>query len=320
MPIPPPNPPVSFVDGLLESTEADLQCYDELTKRSVSLSQAWLDVDDKPKMLSWDSDLENHLEHRKALIDYEGREQNLPWHIYTRLGLQWIDGYNYAQQSGDCASMGHKNSLKASSIYNAAFGNATPVETYPCATYALARGDGQARFGSGLNLNRMQDCACKTGNFLTSDMGAYDCGRQMRRWAPTELQRSHALAHQSILIPLPSFDFDTVCALCAAGIGVCFGTGRYPTSGVLADNGLCVPRTWKNGGHAMAFTAALEKSGTRYVFLENSHGVRRYCDSKGISINHGCGCWIDAADFAIMAKTGSRYGSAYGHLLELPSS
>lgn len=319
-------PLATFIDGLLESTEADNIAYAEnIIRRSTPLATAWQDANNSAKVIQWDSDLERYLQQRQALIAYEGNERLAPWNLYTSLGLAWQDGYNYAQQSGDCASMGHKNSLKTAAFL-AAYLASPPSsqipnpkslisEIYPCATYAFARGNGKPSFGSGLNLNRMQDYACRIGNYTTADMGAYDCGRATRRWQPSEQQRSHALQHQSVLIPLPSFDFDTVYNLCDGGIGVCFGTGRYPTTGIVNSYGLAVPRQWKNGGHAMGFTWAAERGGNRYVFLENSHGNSRYPEGQ---FGHGSGLWIDSNSFDIIAKTGTRYGIGYGHVMELP--
>ena len=306
-----------FIDGLLESTEADLQMFDECYSQAVSISAAFKNLDDNPKFVTWDSELETWLRHRADLIDEDGRAEYFPWRIYETLDLQWLDGYNYTQKTGDCCSMGHKNALKRSNLTNAKrTGRKTAPEIAASMTYALARGNGRVNFGSGLNLNPMSKWAAEKGNFLATDFGRYDTGGYVRKYQAGSQQDKNALKHQSIILPLPSASFDQTFLMCSAGVGINMGTGTYPTGSSVNGEGIGVASAWKNGGHAMAWVASITSpNGKRYIYLENSHGNRYVADRYNNKPQSGC--WIDEAAFRRIAATGSRYGTWYGNIGEM---
>jgi len=169
-------------NGLRKTTEADLALYKQCMAMAVSLTNLWEDVDDTPKILKWDDEWESYLEHRAKLIDVEGREKYLPWNIYENLKIDWLDGYAFSQNSGDCVSFGHRNSLKASNFTNAMRTGRKPVEIAHSMTYALCRGNGRPMFGSGANLYPMAKYAAEFGNFWTADFGQYDTGAYCRKY------------------------------------------------------------------------------------------------------------------------------------------
>jgi len=310
----------TFIDGLTENTEADLACAEATQRRSHPLSQIWQNRDDTAKVIQYDSTLEQWLQRRSAILDYEGSDRTLPWDIYRTGNVDFINGYSYAQGSGDCASFGFGNAQRASDLVNCYLKEdySGLIEKYYPGTYSIARGNGaHPVFGSGCNISTLGAYVSRTGNFWAKDLGGYDVGRSTQRGFPTEAQRAHALSTQTILIPLPAADFDAVYSLVSGGIGVVMGTARYPTSGRVGDHGLVVPRTWKNGGHAMCFVASLVRSGMEWLYLLNSHGNRRYSNESS-GLNFGAGLWINRSDFAILAKTGFRYGTWYGVIGELP--
>jgi hypothetical protein len=303
-----------FLDGLLESTEDDVRMFGECMAAAIPLSALWKDANNESKIIQWDSDVEKYLAHRNELINNEGRESFLPWNIYRDMNVDWIDGYAFAQRSGDCCSFGHKNSLKASNLTNAKRTGNKPVEIANSMTYALARGNGRVKFGSGLNLNPMSKWAAQVGNYWTSDFGKYDTGRYCRDYKKGGVLDSHALQTQSVIIYLPEPSFDCVFAVCAAGFGINMGTGTYPIASQVNSDGLSVPSSWKRGGHSMAFIAAFEgQSGKRYVYLENSHGARYKADKLFGSAQYGC--WCNEDDIRRMATF--NYGTWYANVGEL---
>jgi hypothetical protein len=305
-----------FIDGLLPSTESDLKMFDECYSQAVSISAAFKDLDDNPKYVTWDAELETWLRHRAAVIDEDGRAEYFPWQLYETLGLRWLDGYNYAQKTGDCCSMGHKNSLKRSNLTNAKRTSRDAPEIAASMTYALARGNGRVSFGSGLNLNPMSKWAAQKGNFLTSDFGRYDTGGYVRKYRPGSEQDKNALKYQSVILYLPSATFDHVFLMCSAGIGINMGTGTYPTGSSVNSEGIGVPSSWKNGGHSMAWVATMvSPSGRRYLYLENSHGNRYVADKYHAKPQSGC--WIDEAMFKKIAASGFRFGTWYGNIGEM---
>ena len=306
-----------FLDGLLETTDADLEVFDQCFSQALPLSKIWDDSSNGAKFVTWDSEFERFLKHRKELIDYEGRETFLPWRIYSTLNLKWLDGYAYKQQAGDCASFSAKNSLKASNLTNALLTGRSPIEIAPSITYAIARGNGTPRFGNGLNLNPLSKWLAEVGNFWTVDFGRYDGGRNVAKLRDNErTKRNNALTTQSIICYLPEASFEACYLACSAGFGVTMGTGRYPISATVNGDGFAVPGQWKSGGHAMAFTSAFETSGRQYIYLENSHDNRYVSDR--FARERQPGVWIDRNTFLILAQTKFKYGTWHVNIGELP--
>jgi len=303
-------------NGLTETTEDDQQCYDELMSMAVPFTAHWEDINDEVKVFQWDSQWERYIKHRAELIDYEGRDEYLPWNLYKSLDLNWVDGYNFSQRIGNCCGHAHKNAGKASSLANAHRTGKQPVEIALCIAYGIARGNGQMRMGSGLNLNPMAKWAATIGNFWTADFGRYDGGRNASKWRRGSPACTNALKTQSVVVYLPSASFDHCYAVCAAGFGINMGTSTFPTGSVPNGDGLGVPSTWRNGAHAMAFIAAYKgRSGRRYIYLENSHGARYASDS--LNPNRQCGCWIDENEFRKMTNNAFRFGTWYVNLMEM---
>jgi len=306
-----------FLDGLLETSDEDQQCFDECFAAAIPLAALWKDSNNDAKIVQWDSEWEKYLAHRKALIENEGRESFLPWNLYRELKLQWINGYAFAQSTGDCCSFGHKNSLKASNLVNAKLTGKQPIEIANSMTYAIARGNGRVRFGSGLNLNPMSKWSSQIGNFWTSDFGKYDTGKYCRDYKKGSVQDAHALQTQSVIVYLPEPDFDHVFAVCAAGFGINMGTGTYPITSQVNSDGLSVPSSWKRGGHSMSAVAAfVASSGTEYVYVENSHGNRYKPDKLFGEAQPGF--WCNRTHWNKMAT--SQYGNDYVNVGELPRS
>jgi hypothetical protein len=170
-------------------------------------------------------------------------------------------------------------------------------------------------FGAGLNLNPLSKWAAQKGKYRVSDFGRYDGGANTRKYKPGSTQDANALRTQSVIIYLPEPTFDCCYALCAAGIGIHMGTGKYPISATTNSDGLAVPSNWKQGGHAMSFVAVAEINSRRYLCLENSHG-NRYAADRFSSVKQPR-VWIGQKDFTILAATKFRYGNWYGNVGEL---
>jgi hypothetical protein len=306
-----------FIDGLTECTEEDLLLFDECYAKRIPFSAIWQDRDDSAKIVEWDSDWERWLRHQSQLIEYEGYEKHLPWHIYeSSFGLEWIDGYNYQQLQGDCCSMGHKNSLKASNLSNMYRTGHPAPEVAASMTYAIARGGGTPRFGNGLNLNPMSKWAAEVGNFLASDFGKYDGGRYVGKYKRGSVQDANALKHQSVVIYLPACTFDYCYAACSAGIGINMGTFAYPIAAVPNGDGVAVPSSWKNGKHSMAIIYGMTINRTRYLYVENSHGAKYGGDKySGGKKQHGF--WINEGFFYRIADSSFRLGRWYCNVGEL---
>jgi len=306
---------MEFIDGLTETTEEDQVCYDECFARSIPFILHWENLDDTMKAFQWDSEWEKYIKHCGEIIDYEGRDQWLPWNIYKDWKLNWLDGYNFTQRTGDCASMAHKNAAKASNLTNAMRTERTPREFAQSVAYAFARGNGKLKWGSGCNLNPMAKWSATKGNYWTLDFGRYDNGKYLSKYKTRSEQDENALTTQSIPIYLPSPTFDYCFAACNAGFGVTIGSGVYPTGSATNSDGLAVVSSWKNGGHAVALIAAyVGKSGRRYVFMENSHN-RNYAADGLSNGEKQWGCWMTEADIKRMAT--ERYGIWYVNLVEM---
>ena len=304
-------------NGLTETTEEDQLCYDECYASGIPFTTHWEDLDDSMKSFQWCTEWEKYIQHYADLIDYEGREQWLPWNLYKELNLSWLDGYNYAQNSGDCASFGALNATKTCNLTNAKRTEKPIKEIAQSVAYSFARGNGKPIFGSGCNLNPLAKWTATKGNYWTSDFGKYDTGRYMTKYRAGSEQDKNALKTQSIPIFLPEPTFDYCYAVCAAGFGIVIGSGVYPTAAVTNGDGLSVPSSWKNGGHAVSLLAACKgQSGKRYVYMENSHGNRYAADRYRPSKQPGC--WMTEADIKKMGTT--RYGIWYVALCEMPSS
>jgi len=213
----------------------------------------------------------------------------------------------------NCTGNAHKNALKASNLVNQKRTGRKAPEIYLPMTYALARGNGRVRNGSGLNLNPMQKWAADVGNFLTADFGGYDEGRRVHN--PTDTELKNARSHQSIIIPLPDTDFDTVFSVVSAGFGVAIGTSLYPVASQVNSAGIAIPSSWKRGNHATSATGAFSENGVEYIWWENSHGNSRYKVGK---FGHGSGCAMRRADWNRLEGDGFRFGNWYATAGELP--
>ncbi len=312
----------SGMNGLLEKSDADYELMEQCMAGAVPYSDMAFNRNDHAKFISWDSSLENCLKHRAALIDHEGREKFLPWKLYSLLKLNWIDGLYLRQNTGDCCSFGHRNSLNYSNMVNAALrgDGVSPKEIAHSMTYAIAKGGGKPRFGSGLNLNPMAKYAADQGNYWTADFGRYDTGHYCNKYKGG-VQDEHAKSAQSIIIPLPKPDFDLCYMLCAAGIGVNIGSGIYPSGSGKGRDGLASSLSFTSGGHAIALVAATTINDARYIYLVNSHGAKYAADTlhKGAQ----WGCWLDEKAFAKIAQGAFKrgdpmiFGDWYGNAGEL---
>ena len=308
-----------MMNGLRRTTAADVALYDQCQASAVSLSHIWEDTDDTAKIIVWDSEWEAYLEHRAKLIDEEGRKRYLPWNVYKELDLQWLDGYDFVQNSGDCVSFGHRNSLKASNFTNALRTGRKPIEIAHSMTYALCRGNGRPMFGSGANLLPMAKYAADYGNFWTSDFGRYDTGAYCSKFNtdPNSPQRQHARKTQSIIVFLPDGDFDTCYKVVRAGFGINIGTGIFIGGSAVNKDGLAQVNRWSSGAHSTALIAAWEgKSGERYIYNENSHPTQYASDT--LNEGHQWGCWLTADDLAHIVPREFDYGQWYVNVGELP--
>jgi hypothetical protein len=160
----------------------------------------------------------------------------------------------------------------------------------------------------------MSRWGAELGNHLVSDVGPYDIrGSALGRTNQTA--DANALRYQSIIIPLPSPSFDLVYAVCAAGYGVAMGATNFPTASAVGSSGLGEPTQWRNGAHAMAWVAAIEEAGTRYIYLLNSHG-HKYAADKHNNKRQG-GCWCNKTHFQRMSNGGDRFGPWYANIGEI---
>ena len=170
------------------------------------------------------------------------------------------------------------------------------------------------KHGSGCNLNPMAKWSATVGNFWASDFGKYDGGRYVAKYRRGSEQDRNALRTQSIIIHLPSPNFDFCYTACAAGFGINIGSSIYPTGSTVNSDGLAQAATWKAGAHAVALIAAFRgRSGRRYVFMENSHKAR--CDADSLNPNRQWGCWMDESDLKRMYT--ERFGRWYVNLGEM---
>jgi hypothetical protein len=309
-----------FANGLLETTDADRAMMDELMACAVPFSDIARNRDDEKKVIAWDLSLERFLLHRAKLIFNEGVENFLPWNLYKILDIDWEDGLFYPQRSGDCCSFGARNSLNFSNLVAAYLRNdgTRPPEIAQSMCYALARGKGKPKFGSGLNLNPMAHYSATLGNFHTADFGRYDTGHYCTKYRGGE-QDVHAKSSQSIIIPLPKCDFDLCYLLCAAGLGINIGSGVYPGGANVGSDGLASEILWSSGGHSVALVAACTVSGKRYLYLVNSHGAK-YAPDR-FNAQKQWGCWIDEVAFEKLRRgcngDSMKYGIWYGNAGEL---
>ena len=303
--------------GLRRSTENDLAIYKKCLSSAVSLSNIWEDVNDQPKIIKWDDEWEKYLEHRAAVIDEEGRKKYLPWNAYESLGLKWLDGYNFVQLTGDCASFGHRNSLKASNLTNALRTGRTPREIAHSMLYSIARGDGTPQFGSGCNLAPLAKYSSENGNYWTDDFGKYDTGAYCRKYKKDSIQDEHAKQTQSIIVFLPEPSFEYLYKATRAGFGVNIGSSVFPAASKVNKDDIAVVSGWDSGGHSTAVIAAHQgKSGEPYVYLENSHPTPYASDS--LNPGKAWGAWLRSKDVRYMSDGAFTYGAWYVNVGELP--
>lgn len=304
-------------NGLRPRTERDYQLFSECQAKAVPLSALWEDRDDDAKVVSWDAAWERFIQHRAGLIEAMGKERFLPWNIYKELNLDWLDGYDFVQQVGDCGSMGHKNSLKTSNLTNALFTGRKPREIACSVMYGIARGDGKMNFGNGCNLDPLAKYSAEKGNYWTEDFGPYDAGRYCKKYRPGGVQDEHAKKSQSVIVYLAEPEFDLVYNACAAGFGVNMGSSIYPTGSSLNEDNLGEVDGFGSGGHCMAWVASTvgKKTGRRYVYLENSHPTKYASDE--LNPGHQWGVWVDERRFKKIANNAFIYGNWYVNIGEL---
>jgi len=303
-------------NGLLESTAEDKALLNECFAAAVSLSTLWENRNDEVKILAWDREWEDYLNRRALLIDVDGRTNYLPWNAYKKLGLQWLDGYALAQNTGDCVSFGHRNALKTSNFTNGLRTGRKPREIAHSMTFAIARGSyNRPNFGSGANLTPMAKASAQYGNYWTEDFGKYDTGAYCRKFKKGSVQDEHAKQTQSIICFLPENTFDNCYKVCRAGFGIVIGTSIFPGGSHVNEDGLARVSRWDRGAHCTSLIATWEgNSGQRYIYLENSHPTQY--DSDNLNEGHQWGCWITQDDFNKMNR-GEDYGGWYVNIGEL---
>lgn len=311
------EPTYEMKNGLRLSTEEDKAMLRECNASALSLSTLWENRDDEIKILSWDQGWEDYLDRRAKLIDADGRVNYLPWNAYKKLNMDWLDGYAFIQNTGDCVSFGHRNALKASNLSNGIRTGRKPREIAHSMTFAIARGSyNHPNFGSGANLTPMAKAAAQYGNYWTADFGQYDTGRYCGKFRQGGVQDEHAKQTQSIICFLPANTFDNCFRACYAGFGIVIGTSIFPGGSSVNEDGLAVCDRWDSGAHCTSLVAGwIGDSGKKYVYLENSHPTRYANDD--LNSGHQWGCWLSEAEFRRMVRGAEDYGGWYVNIGEL---
>lgn len=304
-------------NGLRISTPEDKALLKECFASAVSLSTLWENRDDETKILLWDRQWEDYLERRANLIDLDGRSNYLPWNAYKKLHMDWLDGYAFVQNTGDCVSFGHRNALKTSNLTNGIRTGRKPREIAHSMAFAIARGSyDRPNFGSGANLTPMAKTAAQYGNYWTSDFGQYDTGRYCSKFRSGGVQDEHAKQTQSIVCFLPENTFENCYKACRAGFGIVIGTSIFPGGSSVNEDGLAVVNRWDAGAHCTSLVAAWDgRSGKRYVYLENSHPTKYASDE--LNDSHQWGCWLDETSFKRMTRGAEDFGGWYVNIGEL---
>jgi hypothetical protein len=309
-----------FPDGLLESTKEDILLFDECFASAIPFTALHRDRDDTAKFVQWDNAWVEYLRHRQKLLDHEGRVNMFPWNIYYSLGLKWSQGYAFSQGAiGTCSRFGVTNAIQCNRLITTVrLGRKDCPEINPNYAYAVARGNGTPRWGSGANLNPLAKWIAEIGCHLVSDVGPYDAnGSSLKKVNATT--NANALKNQPTIIYVPGKDtpkFDDVFLAVQAGVGVCMGSGVYAVTAEIGASGLAEASQFKNGGHSQAFVEGIIENGKRYLYLLNSHGATRYKGDKYYP-NGQPGCWYDEQKFQKIASGAYRYGNWFCPVSEM---
>ena len=305
--------------GLVPMNEDEAQQELLAMNAALPISLIWADRDNNEKYISWDSELEQYLQHFGRVIDQAGRESYEPLSIYNEMGLNWLDGFATSQNSlGSCCLFGHEHAGRCTALAMAKMkGNVKPEEINASITYSIARGNGRISWGSGLNLQPMSQWAARIGNQLTSDVGRYDVRGGNVNTAMQQKAAAGALRNQSIPCYLPNLSFDTFYELARAGIAANIGSTTWPSGAVVDSNGISVGQGISRGAHAtMVGGFAIEINGTRYVYWQNSHGPRY---KVGTRIKQSAfGCFLTPQTWNLLAID-NRFGRSYANFLEICS-
>ena len=308
-------------NGLVEQNEQEKQLEYELFNSSVPISTLWKNKDDTKKLITWNDEWEEYLEHRRKLIELAPIGTYFPWNIAKTLRNNFANGLALNQSNqGSCAGAAYRNALLASDMVNAKFAGYDEItETGVDMVYALARGNGRLAWGGGCNGTPIVKYGTEIGNYRTSDLGPYDPrGRNVTTSNFNNATfKANAFKHQSICCYLPDTRFDTFYKALSAGFSVWIGSSRFPSNARI-ENGISIPNNWTSGNHATCFQMGITESGRCLLYWQNSHGDRYRTNGDKFETPYS-GTWVDESNFGnfqINQNFGTPF-AIFGELIEL---
>ena len=266
------------------------------------IDYAWAAYDTMPS-LRWSSDFEAALAERSELREkYERAGWSLlPWRLFDALPhdrkksgvLCWDQG-----SRPSCSMHGACHAYQAAELIAIALGAPIYFDSVnPIYSFFLGRG---GDYAGGLDLLTVAEEINGRGLFPVSVVGEDNITAHKEGLK----QEAEAAKHQAGLVTIEGDFVERIVAVCKGLGAVCFGSGIYPTSAAVDNNGLRVMSGFSAGGHAQAFFGYRKVGAVEYIFDQNSHG-----DKYGKTPNEpASGAWITRRELERYCRDMDRYG------------
>ena len=290
------------VNGALALTDSEVEQQTRAIAGAVPID-ALFDAEGEMPVIAWDNALEDYLNDR---IDYRRSLTKKgvclwPWVINAELSKdrRKTDVFLWNQGSlPSCTSTAGAHVYQAETLIEIAEG--APIDydaTNPLYTHYGATG---GAIGQGLSPGAAARSFNTVGAFLVSEVGADNLR------SPSDYRERTKDAARPYAFPVAAFFL-----LAEAGIPFTIASSQFYNSGTTDKNGVGIGGSVTAGAHSEAFLGAYyEVAGTKYAYVQNSHGDRYGSDKTG---RPKSGYWVTEKQTELFIRTGSVYG--YGYFL-----
>lgn len=229
------------------------------------------------------------------------------WNLTTTDGRKAADLLTPNQGSlPTCAGVSGTNAVQLAEILQNAnrFGESEPQKFNPLGTWQMTKNGSRS---GGQTISAMAEGLRSIGSCLESDLGKYSDRQNFRVLDDTAL--GNAAHHQAgvALWDDDELSRDDLCEmvfmLARKGFAGFFGCVNALADGIEKDrNGVPVLRlSGRKWAHAMACAGWMERNGTEYIAVINSHGSRYADSSRSFTLPDHCG-FMDLETFRRMAS------------------
>ena len=295
------------INGCSEITEAGRARLAAVKESAVPLDLLWNAHGEMP-VISWDSSLLDWINDRAEYLDRvrDGGKDPSFWRGFETIPARDVKSQILTWNQGSlpsCCLTATSHAIQAATLLASVIGAPVKYDAFnPIYAHFVSLG---GRMNSG------QDCF-SAGSFI-NEKGTYPVSEvgDNNIYTPTDYRQftGTALEHRVAVAYIPDPDPDTVMVLARAGLPFVFGSAQFYTSAGKDRNGIAVGSSMTSGAHAeMGGGAFVERNGTEYAYVQNSHGDIYEADETGHTLS---GYWLTRDQWERLTSTMTRYGDPF---------